>query len=65
MAVRKSYLAHGGIIVKASPAFNAALKKAWKPLFDAWIASANKRGIDGKAALDYFMSEAKKVENGH
>jgi TRAP-type C4-dicarboxylate transport system substrate-binding protein len=64
-AVRKDYLAHGGIIVKASPEFNAALKKAWRPLYDSWIASANKEGVDGKAALAYFISEAEKVENGH
>jgi TRAP-type C4-dicarboxylate transport system substrate-binding protein len=63
-SVKKDYLAHGGIIVKASPEFNAALKKTWQPLFDAWIASANKEGVDGKAALAYFMSEAKKVESG-
>lgn len=65
VALRKAYLAHGGIIEKATPAFNAALKKAWQPLYDQWIASANKEGVDGKAALAYFMSEAKKVENGH
>ena len=58
---RKAYLAHGGIIVKATPAFNAELKKAWQPLYDKWIADANKEGVDGKAALDYIMSEAKKV----
>ena len=63
-AVRKDYLAHSGIIVKASPEFNAALKKVWKPLYDQWIAQANKEGVDGRAALDYYLSEAKKVATG-
>lgn len=63
-AVEKSYLAHGGIIVKATPAFDAALKKAWQPLYDQWVAQANKEGVDGRAALDYYMSEAKKVASG-
>ena len=63
-AIKKDYLAHGGIIVKASPEFNAALKKAWKPLYDEWIAEANKEGVDGRAALDYYLSEAKKVASG-
>ena len=51
---RRDYLAQGGIIVKATPAFNAALKKAWQPLYAQWIAEANKEGVDGKAALDYY-----------
>ncbi len=62
--VKKDYLAHGGIIVKAAPEFNAALKLVWKPLYDEWIAQANKEGVDGRAALDYYLSEAKKVADG-
>ena len=61
VAVKKDYIAHGGIVVKATPAFDAALKKAWKPLYDHWIAEAKKRGVDGNAALDYFLSQEKKV----
>jgi len=63
--VKKEYLAHGGIIVPATPAFNAELKKAWAPLVESWIADADKEGVDGRAALDYFMSEAKKIDSGH
>jgi len=62
--VQKDYLAHGGIIVKATPDFNAALKQVWQPLYDEWIAQANKEGIDGRAALDYYLSEANKVAGG-
>lgn len=62
---KKSYLAHGGIVVKAKPAFNAALKKVWKPLYDKWIAMANQRGVDGKAALAYYLAQQKQVAAGH
>lgn len=57
----KAYRASGGIVVDASPAFNAELKKAWAPLTAAWIASVKKFGIDGKAALEFYRAEAKKV----
>ncbi len=63
--VKKEYVAHGGIIVPATAAFNADLKKAWEPMFDQWIAEANKEGVDGRAALDYYLSEAKKAAGGH
>ena len=58
------YIADGGIVVKAKPAFNVALKKAWKPLYDKWIAMANKRGVDGKAALAYYLAQEKQVAAG-
>ena len=63
--IRKKYLAAGGIIVPATPEFNAELKKAWQPLVDDWIATAKAHGVDGRAALDFYMAEAKKVAAEH
>ena len=62
---RKQYLAQGGIIVAATPAFNADLKKAWQPLIEQWIAEANALGVDGRAALDFYLAEADKVAAGN
>jgi TRAP-type C4-dicarboxylate transport system substrate-binding protein len=59
--VRKKYLADGGTIVKASDAFNAELKKAWQPIIDGWIAEADKLGVNGREALDFYLAEAKKA----
>lgn len=60
-ALKQKYVADGGIVVSASPEFNAQLKQAWAPLYEEWIAEAGKLGIDGKAALDFYLAEAKKV----
>lgn len=62
---RQEYLKRGGIIVNAKPSFDAALKKLWKPLTDQWIARANKLGVDGRAALAYYLNQAKLVESEH
>ncbi len=45
----------------ASQAFTSELKKLWAYQDDAWIAAANKAGVDGRTALDYFRAEAKKI----
>ncbi|MGA7488540.1 MAG: TRAP transporter substrate-binding protein DctP [Xanthobacteraceae bacterium] len=63
--VKQKYLGQGGIIVPATPAFNAQLKQAWAPMFDEWIAEAGKQGVDGHAALDYYLAEAKSIAAGH
>lgn len=41
----------------ASPAFVADLRKAWQPMHQAWIDGADKLGVDGKAAYDFFRAE--------
>lgn len=46
----------------ASPAFVADLQSAWAGLEADWIASAQKRGVDGKAALAYFREQLKAAE---
>ena len=51
----------GGKIYTASGKFLEDLKKAWTPFQDQWVAEANKLGVDGRAALTYFLSEAAKV----
>jgi TRAP-type C4-dicarboxylate transport system substrate-binding protein len=62
--IKRKYLADGGIVVQASAQFNADLKKAWAPLYDGWMAEARKLGVDGKAALDFYLSEAKRIAAG-
>lgn len=57
----KRFTADGKKLIKASPEFAAALKKAWKPLHNEWIQIANKAGIDGQGAFDFFRSESKKL----
>ena len=51
----------GKKLIPASPAFTDALRKAWQPLHEEWIATAEKSGIDGKGALAFFQSESKKL----
>ncbi len=46
-------------IIDASPAFAAAVERAWAPIQASWVADANKLGVDGKAALAYFKQVAK------
>jgi len=55
------FKAMGKEIIVAPPKFAADLEKAWRPLHDEWIAEANKLGVDGKAALAYFLAQANAV----
>lgn len=48
----------GKEVIKASPAFVDAVEKAWAPIQASWVASADKLGVDGKAALAYFKKVA-------
>jgi TRAP-type C4-dicarboxylate transport system substrate-binding protein len=52
----------GKTIIRPSAAFAAALRKAWTPLHAGWIKEASGRGIDGKAAFDFYVEQAKKVD---
>lgn len=45
-------------VIDASPAFVADTEKAWAPIQANWVAQADKRGVDGKAALAYFKKVA-------
>ncbi len=49
-------------VTTASAEFSGALQKAWSPIHQAWIKEANKLGVDGKAAFDFFRAEQQKIE---
>lgn len=48
----------GKQIAAAPPAFVNQLTRAWQPLYDEWIAEANRLGVDGKAALAFYAAQA-------
>jgi TRAP-type C4-dicarboxylate transport system substrate-binding protein len=50
----------GHTLVSISPAQLEAWKKAAAPVYDQWIANANKAGYDGKAVLEELRAELKK-----
>ncbi|MDP4593687.1 MAG: TRAP transporter substrate-binding protein DctP [Beijerinckiaceae bacterium] len=61
---RQQYIAKGVVAAPASAAFSAELKKLWQPMYDAYFKSTQRMGIDGKAALEFYRSEAKKLAAG-
>ena len=48
-------------MLTASDSLLAELRKQWAFLEDEWIANANARKIDGKAALQYFKEQVKEL----
>jgi hypothetical protein len=46
----------------ASPAMMKELHGKLDSMTDEWIAKAKKKGVDGKAALDYFEAQVKAAE---
>ena len=56
----KALKKNGAVIETVKPAFAAAIKKRIAFVTTDWIKQANKRGVDGKAALAYFRAEAEK-----
>ncbi|MCY4549079.1 MAG: TRAP transporter substrate-binding protein DctP [Defluviicoccus sp.] len=56
---RADFVKAGKQVVDAPPDFLAALRRAARPQHDQWIAMANGKGIDGKAAYDYFVEQAR------
>ncbi|NDV02426.1 hypothetical protein [Pseudoroseicyclus tamaricis] len=46
---------------EASPEFEQALIDAAQPYIDAWIEEASAKGIDGQAALDFYMAEIQRL----
>lgn len=55
------YKKNGIGIHNASAGFTADLKKLWAYQDEAWIATANKAGVDGRAALDFYRAESKRI----
>ena len=49
-------------ISTASPQLAAGLRERLKGMEEDWIAKANKRGVDGAAALAYMKAEIKKLK---
>ncbi len=64
-AARERALASGKTITPASDAFVAELTTAFAPVKDAWIASVAAYGIDGQAALDFYIAEQAKIAAGN
>jgi TRAP-type C4-dicarboxylate transport system substrate-binding protein len=64
-AARERAIASGKTITPASDAFVAELTAAFAPVKDAWIASVAPMGIDGKAALDFYIAEQAKIAAGN
>lgn len=54
--------ANGNKIETASPEFIAEIKGATKHLEDAWVESANAKGVDGSAALNFFRTQVKEYK---
>jgi len=49
-------------VTTANDAVMKEISKRVQPVVDAWISEAGKKGVDAKAALDFFRSEAVKLE---
>lgn len=61
-AGREKLIAMGGhTIVPMTPAQIDVWRKAVAPVYDQWVADADKAGIDGKKALADFKAELKKT----
>ncbi len=46
----------------ADPAMMTNLHAKLDPMTAEWLAKAKKKGVDGKAALDYFIAQVKANE---
>jgi len=58
---RQEYLKSGRPYIEASPELVDAIQEAWKPFRDQWVAQANKKGVDGAAALEMFRETSRQV----
>ncbi|MFV0384946.1 TRAP transporter substrate-binding protein DctP [Paracoccus sp. (in: a-proteobacteria)] len=52
-------LAETADMLAASPAFEAGLAEIAAPYHDAWVEAAAARGIDARAALDFYVAAAR------
>lgn len=64
-AARDRALASGKTITPASDAFVAELTTAFAPVKEAWIGAVEPYGIDGKAALEFYLAEQAKLAAGN
>lgn len=61
---RAGYIKRGVVAEPASAEFNAQLQKLWTPMYEAYYKSTQTLGIDGKAALQFYKTEARKLAAG-
>lgn len=61
---RARLIASGTRVVPATDAFVKEVSHAVDPVRKAWIDSVKPYGIDGAAALDFFVSEQKRIKAG-
>jgi TRAP-type C4-dicarboxylate transport system substrate-binding protein len=61
---RKGGLAAGNTYTVASAEFAKQIAARLKPIESAWIEAANKKGVDGRVALDALRAEVKKLKGG-
>lgn len=60
-AARQRFIEAGIPIEMASEAFVAEIEAAVEPVREAWFASVEQLGIDGRAALDFYLAEQARV----
>lgn len=58
----KRLSAQGVVYAEPSESFMAELKRVGQPSIDAWFAEAEKLGVNGPEALEYYISEAKRID---
>lgn len=58
---RQRYIDGGGTVIEASEAFQAEMKTALDPIRETWIEKANALGVDGRAALEFYLAEQAKI----
>lgn len=64
-AARQRAIDKGVPIVPASDAFVKELDAAFDPVRASWFAAVEKLGIDGKAALTYYLDQQKAIKAGN
>ncbi len=55
---REKFEAKGAVVTEATPEFVEAIGEAGKFIKDNWMAAAEKSGVDGNAAMEYFKEIA-------
>lgn len=59
------FRSEGKRILEAPPALVAALRAAAQPVHDEWVKEVNALGVDGRAALEFYQSESKRIAAGN
>lgn len=59
--VIKKFVAEGGQMVRAPAAVANGVKNAYAPIEAEWLDEAKKRGVDGRAALDFFRAQVREL----